>query len=457
MILINPTEQRWTRRELAKKAIYEIGGNYQAIAVYDEAADWYERYAEDEPEGRERRQGALRRRRPPPRPRPGGRGHQGRRRSSTRTTATRKPAQTAAIAFAIGAHYAEQEDWDKARKRLPARCGSSSKNATSTSSPGARAARPRLHEAEAARPRPKAEYAKVRGALERPQGGRVQKIMTHPARTTRPRSGASARRSPRSARLFFFAEEKRDEVEKIKFPDYKGPGAKEAVLKHIKTKVDDWMKKKRPAIEKAQDEYMKIVELQPTPPPKWVIAAGSRVGQLWGNFVARVPRGADPRRSIKKDTELRNAYYDALDEASRARQAAGEGGVRDLPRVLGEVPVLRRVLAQVRGLALEELQGRVPRWSTSSAPRRTTSAAGSTIARIRSNRRRGLQRGAAAAAPAAEREGARQRAATDEKADKPKKEARRRPSAGGKKSRAAHCPVPEEEVTERGANAMKRT
>ena len=58
---------------------------------------------------------------------------------------------------------------------------------------------------------------------------------------------------------FFFAEEKRDDVEKIKFPEYKGPGAKEAVLKHIKAKVIDWIKKKRPAIEKAQAEYLKIV------------------------------------------------------------------------------------------------------------------------------------------------------------------------------------------------------
>ena len=34
---------------LAKKATYEIGGNYQAIAVYDLAAEWYERYAKNDP------------------------------------------------------------------------------------------------------------------------------------------------------------------------------------------------------------------------------------------------------------------------------------------------------------------------------------------------------------------------------------------------------------------------
>ena len=75
------------------------------------------------------------------------------------------------------------------------------------------------------------------------------------------------------------------------------------------------MKKKRPAIEKAQEEYLKIVQLQPTPPPRWVIAAGSQVGGLWGNFV-REFRAAPIPTDIKKDTELRNTYYGALDEAS---------------------------------------------------------------------------------------------------------------------------------------------
>ncbi len=44
-----PADFRMDKTELAKKAIYEIGGNYQAIAVYDEAAKWYEKYADLKP------------------------------------------------------------------------------------------------------------------------------------------------------------------------------------------------------------------------------------------------------------------------------------------------------------------------------------------------------------------------------------------------------------------------
>ena len=38
-MLLNPT-YRMEKSELAKQAMYKIGGNWQAIAVYDQAADW---------------------------------------------------------------------------------------------------------------------------------------------------------------------------------------------------------------------------------------------------------------------------------------------------------------------------------------------------------------------------------------------------------------------------------
>ena len=50
-----------------------------------------------------------------------------------RTTAARTPAQTAQIAFAIGAHYADKEDWDKARKRALRRDGHASTRRRRTS------------------------------------------------------------------------------------------------------------------------------------------------------------------------------------------------------------------------------------------------------------------------------------------------------------------------------------
>ena len=45
-VLLNPT-YRMEKSELAKDAMFKIGGNFQAIAVYDQAADWFERYAKE--------------------------------------------------------------------------------------------------------------------------------------------------------------------------------------------------------------------------------------------------------------------------------------------------------------------------------------------------------------------------------------------------------------------------
>ena len=77
-ILIDP-KYNLNNTELAKKAVYEIGGNYQAIAVYDEAAGWYERYAAQNPKADKAPEALSGRGRASPRPRPGGPGDQGRR------------------------------------------------------------------------------------------------------------------------------------------------------------------------------------------------------------------------------------------------------------------------------------------------------------------------------------------------------------------------------------------
>ena len=100
--------------------------------------------------------------------------------------------------------------------------------------------------------------------------------------------------------LFFFAEVKKKDVDKVKFPEYKGSGERADVMKHIQTKVADWVKKKRQVIEDADKEYQKIVTLQPTPPPRWVIAAGSRVGQMWSRFVAEFRAAPIPKEWNQK-------------------------------------------------------------------------------------------------------------------------------------------------------------
>jgi hypothetical protein len=124
--------------------------------------------------------------------------------------------------------------------------------------------------------------------------------------------------------LFYFAEQSKAKVDAYKFPEYKGKKDKDGITKHIGTKVKDWYTKKKGMIADVSGDYKKVVDLQPVPPPRWVIAAGSRVGDMWGKFVDDF-RSAPIPKAWEKDYEIRTAYYGALDDASEPfkRQARG--------------------------------------------------------------------------------------------------------------------------------------
>ena len=303
---------------LAKKATYEIGGNYQAIAVYDLAADWYERYAKADPKAPDADKALadaviLRL----------GLGQEDQAiddaRTFTKNYGGAKPAQTASIAFAVGAHYAEKEDWDKARGALTGSMGVIDKAAPDVQV-----------QAHATLGRVYLRGYKGTGEnLAKTEYGKVRSLWADPAKAeasiraayTTEDDGAKDRRLAKALNAvgeayFFNAEERRKaEVDTLKFPAYSGPGDKATVIKHIQSKVTDWYGKKKAAIEKVEPEYIKILELKPVPPPKWVIAAGSRAGLMWGDFVDDFRRAPIPA-AWKTDAELRGVYYDALDAAS---------------------------------------------------------------------------------------------------------------------------------------------
>ena len=178
-----------------------------------------------------------------------------------------KPAQTAAIAFAIGAHYAEKGDWDNARKNL-----SGNMSVIDKASPDIQVqAHATLGRVYAKIPQgdklAKNEYAKVRNIWG--DGSKAVEAI----RAAHPGDADKAIGKALNAvgeAIFYNADEiKVATVDQIKFPIYVGSGDMKSVKAHIDTKVKGWLEKKKPAIEKAEAEYKKIVDLQPAPPPKW--------------------------------------------------------------------------------------------------------------------------------------------------------------------------------------------
>jgi lipopolysaccharide biosynthesis regulator YciM len=309
---------------LAKKALYEVGGNYQAIAVYDKASEFFERYCEATAFKGEFADQAL--------------SDAAVLRLGTgqddlaikdannfnKYYGAKKPTQTAQIAFAIAAHYGEKKDWGNVEKRLAGSMKLIDSKATTDVRAQAHALLGRAYVKANKGAVASKEYAAVRKLWEDPKAAvaSIEGIPDEDASAKQRRLGRALEAVGEA--LFFTAEEKKAKVDRVAFPEYKGTGSKEAVLKHIQTKVKDWIGKKRPLIDEASAEYVKIVNLQPVPPPRWVIAAGSRVGDMWGKFVKEF-RAAPIPDSMKKDYEIRTAYYGALDEASEPQKQQAKG------------------------------------------------------------------------------------------------------------------------------------
>jgi hypothetical protein len=315
--------------------MYEIGGNYQAIAVYDLAADWYERFATENPKMEKAPDAlsdavVLRL----------GLGQHQKAISDAQTFnklyGRKAPEKAARIAFAIGAHYAAKEEWKKAEKALNT---TSMRQIDTKGTPDvqiqAHALLGRISAAQGKGAAADREYGKVRGSWKNPaatkkaldaQGGskfekirRLGKVLTAVGEA-----------------IYYFADKKRQAAEGLSFPEYSGSGDAADVNKFIKSKVKDWVDKKRPAINAAEKEYLQILKLRPEPPPMWVIKAGAAVGNMWGNFVAQF-RAAPYPKDWDKDgfvpgidpplmwAELRSTYLANLDVASDPQRKRAKG------------------------------------------------------------------------------------------------------------------------------------
>lgn len=320
----------------ARKAVHEIGGNYQAIAVYDLAATWYEKFAEgfskqglskeDAQDFEERAASALsdavRLRL--------GLGQQDKAMADAQLFnqkyKQRNPTKAAQIAFAIGAHYVDREDWKAAESALKRAMPQIEQKATLDVKIQANALLGRAYRNQDNTRQASSYYGKVRDTWKDPSAMKRKLDAIGGSEGDKIRRLGKVLTAVGEA-LYHFADLKRVEADAIKFPVYKGSGDRKEVDEHVKTKVLAWMGEKKPAIDAAQAEFLKIVKLEPVPPPRWVIAAGSAVGGMWGNFVAEFRAAPYPKEWDKNEfipgtdpplhyQELRSTYLASLDAKS---------------------------------------------------------------------------------------------------------------------------------------------
>jgi tetratricopeptide (TPR) repeat protein len=313
-LLLDP-KYKLEKTDVARRSVSKIGGAFQAIAVYDEAARWYERYARDYPTAEKAEVAlsdaiVLR----------FGLGQDDEAQKDVElfaaTYGASKAAETARVAFASAAHNVNREEWDLARKQLQGAMPLIDGHAQLDVQTEAHAMLGRALVSLARHTAADGEYRKVLSLWKDPRAASD--------RVTKGDEQGGQRRLGRALSAlgearFHFAEKEGKKANAVRFPAYNGPAEKTAVLRHIDTKVRAWLRGKKSAIELAEKEYLRVLEITPSPPPPWVVASGARVGAMWGDFV-REFRASPIPDEIRRDDELRNAYYEALDRASEPQK-----------------------------------------------------------------------------------------------------------------------------------------
>lgn len=304
-------------------ALLELGRDYEAIGDYEDAAGWLERFARSSPQREEAPvslEDAARLRL--------GLGQAAEARADAelfaRNYGSKRAARTWLLELALAQDLLEREDFAAAKKelerRVPAldRTGPIDTRLIAHAWLGRSAAR--IGDAKKA----SSEYRAAR------------ELGSDPSALTRAAAaeGDDPRRLGRALialgeARFFFAEPKRLEAEAIRMPAYHGPGDQKGVAIFVGTEVARWMSAKRPAIEAAEKAYLEILQIQPAPPPEWVIAAASRVGDLWADFVRDFRATPIPREwAGSEHAALRAAYYQAIDDAAEAPKQRARAAYR---------------------------------------------------------------------------------------------------------------------------------
>jgi len=324
--MIVAADERTKRQSpLAAKAMFALGSGYQSMALYEQAADWYERFAAlhpREPESVAALSDAVILRL--------GLGDTtaatNDARTFVKTWGRTRRTQAAQIELALALHHAEHGAKERARAML--------RGVTENVDRGPIDLTIRAHALAATLAETPAlardEHAKVLAAWADPEAAERALRRSWPDES----EGQVDRRLARvlnavgAARFFVAEQRRRAEVDSLKLPVFTGTIDHVALERFADKPLRDWYVKKRAAIESVETEYLKVLEIRPLPPPASVIAAAGAVGAMWGELAddfRRVPAPA----GWKKDAPLYKAYLEAVDAmAAPLREARAKPAMK---------------------------------------------------------------------------------------------------------------------------------
>ena len=331
---------KYPESEWSKRALYLIGANFHALAIYDTAADYYEQFANKYPGedgskcteaektagtcaiAHEAMQNAVFFRL--------GLGDEARAvedaKSFEKNWSRKFPRQTSQVRYSLGSIYERLQDWKRVVDHYTSYINAYKKTALPHELMQANVNVGRAYlamEDKDKAARSKADPYFKNAVKIWTDGGPEDIAKSDAPDDQKARSLAFAKIAVAEA-LFHLANDDFQKFANIGFPVFKasvkegGSAAKKAKVqeqfqKWMQDDFTKWMGEKAKALDIAQKNYEKISELQV---PQWDIAAATRVGDMYLSFVNDF-RDAPVPPTLQGDDELVDLYYQGLDEASR--------------------------------------------------------------------------------------------------------------------------------------------
>lgn len=324
--------ERFPESPLAKRAVYLVGSNYHALAIYSRAADYYEQFAtrypgEDGSECTEAERNAgtcaiahaalenavffrL------------GLGEEDKAiedvRLYERNYRRSRARETAQVVFSLGSIYERRGDWNRVFSHYRLWLRDYGRQALPHEVIRANVYMGRaLWETEE---RPRAEGS-FRTAAQAWQRGAPEAINRAEGTDDERALWLARARDATSEALFYLAEYKFAEFRAIRFPRLPSTRTMASVQRWSTDDLAPWLQEKRQALQRAEQAYNLIAELNV---PQWQIAAAARIGEMYQAIVDDM-RSAPIPEEIERDDELYGIYVDALEGALNGSNPGPDG------------------------------------------------------------------------------------------------------------------------------------
>lgn len=322
--------QRFPESELASRATYLIGANYHALAIYSQAATFYEQFAtrfpNEDASGYPEAERSTR-----------GTAHEALTnavffrlglgeeeqavsdaRLYERNYRRSRARATSQVIFSLGSIYERRGDWNQVFNHYRNFLREYGRQALPQEVIRANV---QMGRSQWELDRKREAEPHFRAAVQAFERGAVESINRAEGSDEERALYLARAKEATSEALFYLAEYQFETFRAVRFPRFSGPTTLSNVNRWSQSDLFPWLMRKFEALRTAEASYHRI---DPLEIPQWQIAAAARVGEMYQNIIDDVRQAPIPEE-ISRDPELEGIYLDALERVLNGSNPGPDG------------------------------------------------------------------------------------------------------------------------------------